>query len=260
MTEHGETVIGEGMIKFGLDYRDAMSDQGLCVHVLGHVDGEEIELLRFDHQPHYHYGPQKLDESLMLDKTTEGDALEWALKQIGERLPEMVRRAGYDELAAQIDMDALGPTLAELEGSARRMAREGRNTVVHSRGDLVVDAGPIRIGLEFRELSGDRGVAMHVLGDVGGEEVEMLAFDCFENEPHYHYGPRAKNQRLHMDTTAVPDPLRWALDLFKGGKLASMLERAGYNDHASGLNPAVMAEKVAEVESAALKMRAAHAR
>jgi hypothetical protein len=36
-----------------------------------------------------------------------------------------------------------------------------------------------------------------------------------------------------------------------------MLERAGYHDHAARLNPATIAQKVAEVESAAFEMRAA---
>ncbi|MCH8110205.1 MAG: hypothetical protein IIB15_08750, partial [Chloroflexi bacterium] len=115
-------------------------------------------------------------------------------------------------------------------------------------------------GIEFRELANDRGIAIHVLGDVGNEELELLTFDCFEKAPHYHYGPRAKNQRLYLDTTTVPDPLRWTLDLFKGGKLATMLTRAGYPDHAAGLKPSVLAEKVSEVESIAQELRKANAK
>ena len=263
MKERGEVIIGEGAVKFGLDYRDQMSDQGLSIHALGEVDGSEAEILRFDcfdHQPHYHYGPEMKNERLMLDKTTEGNSLEWTLKQIRERLPEMFKRAGYEELANEIDMDSLSTTLDELESTARKMAREGRNTVRHARGDVIVEAGPVRFGIEFRELKNDRGIAIHVMGDVGNDEVELLTFDCFENVPHYHYGPQAKNQRLYLDTTAVPDPLAWALDLFKGGKLGSMLERAGYRDHAAGLNPSVMAEKVAEVESVASEMQTANAK
>ncbi len=263
MKERGDVIIGEGTIKFGIEYRDLLSDQGVCIHALGDVGGEEVELLRFDcfdHEPHYHYGPQKRNERLMLDKTTEGDSLEWTLNQLGQRLPEMVKRAGYEELAGQIDVESLAGSLDELTATARKMARDGRRTVMHSRGDVVVEAGSVRFGVEFRELGGDRGVAIHVLGDVGDEEVELLTFDCFEKAPHYHYGPRAKNQRLYMDKTAVPDPLSWALDLFKGGKLGPMLERAGYSDHAAGLNPATVAQRVAEVESVAVEMEKANAK
>jgi hypothetical protein len=263
MAERGSVIVGNGKIKFGLEYRDLLSDQGLCIHALGDVDGEEVELLRFDcfdHQPHYHYGPQKRNERLMLDKTTEGDSLEWTLAQLNQRLPDMFRRAGYPELADQVDMKALKPTMDELAATARKMAREGRRTVVHNRGEKIIEAGPVRFGIEFRELANDRGVAIHVLGDVGSEEVELLTFDCFERAPHYHYGPRAKNQRLYLDRTTTPDSLRWALDLFKGGKLAVMLERAGYRDHAAALNPSVLAEKLAEVETTAVGLEKANAR
>ena len=68
MKERGDTIIGEGTIKFGIEYRDLLHDQGVCIHVLGDVsEDDEHELLRFDcfdHEPHYHYGPQKLNERL----------------------------------------------------------------------------------------------------------------------------------------------------------------------------------------------------
>ena len=195
MAQMGEVFVGEGAVRFGLEYRDDMSDQGVCVHALGDVDGREVELLRFDcfdHQPHYHYGPEKANERLMLDSTTEGDALEWVLAHIRTRLPDMVRRAGYSDVADGIDPESLESTLTDLAKTARTMARERRSTAVHDRGDTVLEAGPVRFGIEFRELGDDRGIAIHVLGDVGDEELELLTFDCFEQEPHYHYGPRSE--------------------------------------------------------------------
>ncbi len=128
------------------------------------------------------------------------------------------------------------------------------------RGDVVVGDGKVKFGLEYRDLMSAQGVCIHALGDVDGQEVELLRFDCFDHESHYHYGPEKRNERLMLDKTTVPDPLRWALDLFKGGKLASMLGRAEYRDHAAGLNPAVLAEKLAEVESVAVDMQKANAR
>ncbi|MDP6512805.1 MAG: hypothetical protein QF878_06435 [SAR202 cluster bacterium] len=257
MTERGDVIIGDGNIKFGLEYRDLLSDQGLCIHALGDVDGEEVELLRFDcfdHQPHYHYGPSKLNERLMLDQTTEGNPLDWTIIQLRTQLSEMVRRAGYGDLADGIDADQLSSTLDETEAKAREMAFEGRRVVFHNRGDVIIEAGPVRFGLEYRHVGEDEGVTIHILGDIDGDEFELLTFDCFQKAPHYHYGPRSKNQRLYLDTTTVPDSLEWALDLFRGGKLASMLTRAGYLDHAAGLNPAVVAQSVAEVAEVALRM------
>ncbi len=255
--------IGSGPIRFHLHYSDQLNDQGVTMNVYGDVDGQDVEILRFDcfdHQPHYHYGPEKLDERLMLDKTTEGDPLDWTLAQLRTRMPDMTRRAGYDDLAGRIDDATLQSDLDAVESAARAMALEQRSTVLHDRGDVIIDAGSVRFGLEFRELGSDRGVAIHVLGDVAGAEVELLTFDCFENAPHYHYGPMAKNQRLYLDNTTAPDSLRWALDLFKGGKLAAMLDRAGYPDHAERLNPAIVAQKVEELEAVALMYAADNAR
>ena len=261
MNDRGKMTIGDGTIKFGIEYRDLLSDQGVCVHVFGQQGDKDIELLRFDcfdHEPHYHYGPENRNQRLMLDKTTEGEPLEWTLRQISANLAEMIKRAGYDELAQKAAESDLSAEIGTLETEARSLARNGRRTVTHNRGDEIIEAGPVRFGLEYRHLSSDEGVAIHVLGDVGGEEVELLTFDCFVNAPHYHYGPRFKNQRLYLDRTVHPDSLRWALDVFKGGKLAEMLERAGYRDHARGLSGAVLSDKMPKLESTALKLREAN--
>ena len=95
---------------------------------------------------------------------------------------------------------------------------------------------------------GDGGIAIHVLGDIAGQEIELLAFDCFRIYPHYHYGPRYKNERIYLDKTLVPDPFAWAIEQFKGGRLPAMLTRAGYPTVAAALDEGLVARKVTEVE------------
>ena len=134
-----------------------------------------------------------------------------------------------------------------------------RNTVKHNRGTDIFEAGNIRFGLEMRRLPvGDGGLAIHVLGDVGGgtrktytEETELLAFDCFWDGAHYHYGPRNKNHRIYWDMTLVEDPLVWTFEQFEGRKIAAMIERAGY----PGIAADVDLDKVAEILPA-MKKRA----
>lgn len=247
-----ECSIGNGLLRAKLIYRDMMSDQGVCLQIHADVEGHEVELLRFDcfdHIPHYHYDPGNANDRLMIDLTTEGDPLEWTIMQLNERLPEMIRRAGYNEIANNVDNVDMSSDISAVASEARKMATLGRSTVIHDRGDVIVDAGSIKFGVEYRNLGNDEGVAIHVLGDYDGQEIELLTFDCFKNAPHYHYGPRSKNQRLYLDKTVVPDPLGWALDLFKGGKVGPMLERAGYGEHVSKLNPSVLLNSVLEVES-----------
>jgi hypothetical protein len=131
-----------------------------------------------------------------------------------------------------------------VEACARELFAAKRNTVKHNRGTDIFEAGNIRFGLEMRrQAGGDGGLAVHVLADVGGskgkayaEETEILAFDCFWQAPHYHYGPRNKNHRIFWDTTLVEDPLGWVFEQFENRKLGAMIERAGYPGIAADLD------------------------
>lgn len=114
------------------------------------------------------------------------------------------------------------------------------------------DAGVIRIGVEYRVLTDevvaairdslqsaggdeagklenldDSGVSLHVFGKVDDKEYEYLRFDCFNEEPHYHYVSWASksNELLHIDPVADGDPLTWALDRIRT-RLPQMLIRA----------------------------------
>jgi hypothetical protein len=260
----GNTKIEAGNITFALQYRALMPDQGVSLQVASCVGGEAKELLRFDcfdQRPHYHYDPEDKNLHYDMDKTTAGNAVGWTLTQLRTRLPEMLKKAGFEDIANKLDCPLVLSKLDQVEEAARYMALKQRRTVTHNRGDVVVEAGNIRFGLEFRELTGDRGMAIHVLSDVAGNEIELLAFDCFEGGPHYHYGPRNQDVRIYWDTTVDPDPLEWTLKQFKSGKLPAMIERAGYPTIAAALDRELVATKLAkEIEPKAMAMRAAHAK
>src|SRR5262249_19059239 len=170
------------------------------------------------------------------------------------KLPAMLARAGYEALALQIDPYLLTKTLPEVEAKAREMAMQQRNTVRHNRGTEVIEAGNIRLGLEMRTVGPDGGMGIHVLGDIAGQEVELLAFDCFRTYPHYHYGPMNKNERIFWDPTLVPNAFQWTMDQFKSGKLPAMLRRAGYPTVAEALDTSLIASKLSEVEAKAQEM------
>ena len=268
--EKGSTVIDAGSLDFALSYRDEiMDDQGMCVQVYSKVDGHDTEILRFDcfdQAPHYHYGPENLDIRLHMDKTTAGNPLGWALGNIRNNLSTMVRRAGYEDLADNLESKPVSAAkLDELESTSRTMAQEGRRTVYHDMPELregdVIEAGNIRFGLEYCHIPSisDEGMAIHVLSDVAGQEVELLAFDCFKGAPHYHYGPRNQDVRIYWDLTTSGETLRWTLDQFKAGNLRPMIERAGYPSIANALDEKLIQEKVLEVEARSLALVAENA-
>jgi len=252
-------------------------NQGISIRVSAEVDGNERQVLRFDCldcEPHYHYGPENGNERVLIDKVTAGNPVGWSLEQLRARLPAMVRRGGYDALADSLEDDVKAgdypDKLAEVEAAARDAAIKWRRTVTHNGskelaeipGSEVIEAGNIRFGLEFRDVRqlGARGMAIHVLSDVAGQEIELVAFDCFDKNAHYHYGPRNRDFRHYWDRTVVPNPLRWVLDRLKEGKLAQMIETAGYPSIAAELDEHLISHLMeTQIEPKALAIEAANA-
>ena len=244
------------------------SDQGVVILVVADDGGKETTLLRFncfDLERSYVYGPDGKNKLFRMDPTLDGNPVGWSVKQIRTTLKAMVGEAGYPQIADEIDTSAVEAALAEVDATAREKFATGRNTVKHNRGTDMFEAGNIRFGLEMRlQNGGDGGMAIHVLADLAGtpgrhftEETELLAFDCFWDAPHYHYGPRNKNHRIFFDKTLVPDTLGWTLDQFKTRKLAAMLERAGYPGVAADLDQDVIDSIMPAMESRAREMVAA---
>ena len=259
------------------------ADQGVSIDVAADVGGHETALLRFncfDIERSYVYGPENPDlkiatpimlgdvkrtssggmgQLFRMDPTTDGNPIGWTVRTLAAKLPKMLDRAGYKDVAAKTDLAKVREVLPEVENCARTLHAARRNTVKHNRGTDIFEAGNIRFGLEMRRLPvGDGGLAIHVLGDVGGstrktyvEETELLAFDCFWDGAHYHYGPRNKNHRIYWDMTLVEDPLDWVFEQLESRKVAAMIDRAGY----PGIAADVDLDKVASVLPA-MKKRA----
>lgn len=240
-------------------------DQGVVILVKGQVDGKDTALLRFncfDVERSYTYAPEGKNKLCRMDPIIDGNPVGWSLRQLRNNLPKMLDAAGYGDIAASLDMQSLSQPLDEVEAIARDGFIDGRRTVKHNRGTDIFEAGNIRFGLELRTLGGDGGLAIHVLSDLVGtpsdsyaEESEVLAFDCFREAPHYHYGPRNKNHRIYFDKTLIPDPLEWTLDVFKARKLKEMIEAAGYPGVAADLDEDLVASLLPAIEAKAREMQ-----
>ncbi len=241
------------------------SDQGVAVLVA--KSGDETTLLRFncfDIEKSYIYGPEKENKLFRMDHTTDGNPINWTVQQIRNNLPIMLETAGYSDIAKTVDAKQVEGVLGDVEAHAREMYATGRNTVKHHRGTDIFEVGNIRFGLEMRrQASGDGGLAIHVLADLAGtpgrhytEETELLAFDCFRDDPHYHYGPRNKNHRIFFDKALVPDTLGWTLKQFKSRKLAAMIDRAGYPGVAADLDQDLLDSLIPSIEKRAREMEA----
>ncbi len=145
-----------------------------------------------------------------------------------------------------------------------------------------IDAGAVRIGVEYRLLDDaiaqahmrevdaagqyaqaegidDRGVSLHVFAEQDGEQREFLRFDCFTEDPHYHYICwRARtNDMVHVDPIADGDALAWAIERIRT-RLPQMLERAGAPEVARRLDAGALEAALPRVTEAAYRARYEH--
>ncbi|MDG2333887.1 MAG: hypothetical protein P8Q97_06645 [Myxococcota bacterium] len=122
-----------------------------------------------------------------------------------------------------------------------------------------VDAGPLRIGVEYRLLDDaelaanyegdemveiqdalngadvqDNGASIHILGREDGHEY--LRFDLFEQGPHYHYIDLGGEEQtiVDYDRVALGEMLPWALVQLRD-RIVPMLEHAGGEKLASAV-------------------------
>jgi hypothetical protein len=139
---------------------------------------------------------------------------------------------------------------------------------------IPVDAGAVQLVVESRTLTNeiiqdtfhgaiaadirfdDFGATLHVCGTADG--LEHLRFDCFENEPHYHYIDQAAgtNTVVRIDELAVGDPVDFSLACVEH-HLPDMLRHcgvAGLADEVAGQLDTVRAA-VAEVRELMTKAR-----
>jgi hypothetical protein len=101
-----------------------LDDQGVSVHVCSANDRSEY--LRFDSfaEPHYHYiTPGSHNVVIRFDEAADGDFLEWTFDRISRRLPEMLRHAGADALAADVDAGAVEAVVPVVQQEVKRALR-----------------------------------------------------------------------------------------------------------------------------------------
>lgn len=141
--EYGENARG----KFGdappEELGDQIDEDGVSIHVFG--DSAEREYLRFDcfeDFPHYHYlDPVAGHQTVYTyDVVADGPMHAWALERIERRLPEMLRAAGAEELAASIDSAALARVLPEVSRAVDRAREAGRPLPANTEAAAAVAA------------------------------------------------------------------------------------------------------------------------
>lgn len=110
----------------------------------------------------------------------------------------------------------------------------------------IAAAGPDAL---FHSDQIDSGVCVHVFGTEG--LAEYLRFDCFDDEPHYHYiVPGKGNMLVHFDRVANGPMLEWTINTLRG-RLPDMLTQLGAERLAASLKPEELKRALDEVERVA---------
>jgi hypothetical protein len=243
MAEQGLTV-GVGALRFNVRYSNTRTgDRGPSLRVYGDVEGKPVQLLRFDcfeQEPHFHYDPDGKNNLLRMDKANVSDPIIWSMDYLRGNVASLVRIAGYGALADEVDEAALTAALPTVEKALRDSIPAEMQAMA---------ASGLCFTVEYRNTRTDRGPSLQVLGDVDGKRTQLLRFDCFEHEPHFHYDPEGKNNRIFLNTTRVSDPIAWSMDYLRGN-FASLVRIAGYGKLADQLDEAALAAALPGVEKA----------
>ena len=114
--------------------------------------------------------------------------------------------------------------------------------------EKVFHVGGVELRVDNRNLGADSGPSVRVYGEADGDNVQLLRFDCFRKDPHYHYDPSGKNDQRHLDKASVPDSVAWTIEQL-GQNLVEMIRTAGYNSVAERVDQTAVAQVLSEVES-----------
>jgi hypothetical protein len=242
MAEQGLT-IGVGGLRFNVRYSKTNTDRGPSLRIYGDVEGKSVQLLRFDcfeTRPHFHYDPDGKNNQLMMDKTRVSDPIAWSMDYLWGNVASLVRIAGYSALAEQLDEAALAAALPTVEKALR-------DSIPAETPGL--EASGLDFAIEYRNTRTDRGPSLQILGEVDGKTVQLLRFDCFEHEPHFHYDPDGKNNRIFLNTARVSDPIAWTIDYLRGN-FTSLIRIAGYGQVAERLDEAALTAALPGIEKA----------
>ena len=120
-TKSDPIIIEQAGMRMTIAHRQGLggSDEGLTFDITTAGSGDEGKrILRFDcfyKKPHYHMGASA--EHAVHNMKDEGveDPVRWTLDQLKTRFPSMIKQAGYEEIAARIDQQAIADQLTGLE-------------------------------------------------------------------------------------------------------------------------------------------------
>jgi hypothetical protein len=123
----GRQLVDCGGLRFEATFR---APAGATLRVLGEVDGEATELLRFDdfiESPHYHVpasGP-----AILFDQQRLGEPLAWYVEQLRDHLTELLTDAGFAQVLPDLDSGAIAEHAGDIRSAMEACVPDGYERV-----------------------------------------------------------------------------------------------------------------------------------
>lgn len=114
------------------------------------------------------------------------------------------------------------------------------------------EAGNIWLTVDYRRFSGDEGYDIRVYARLNDQSRQILRFDCFKYQPHFHYDPLGRDERIELAGCDMSDALRWTLRQLSH-HLPEMLTQAGFAEVAAQVQPESVREAVNKLEQQVMK-------
>ncbi len=119
-----------------------------------------------------------------------------------------------------------------------------------STGEPVhVDFAGFRVSIRRREVGRDGGLSIELTGPGDEEREELLRFDVFRQDPHYHV-PAGNPKPESMGTDTPEASLRFVSDCLEH-RLPELLRRASHPELAEKVDVGAMADVAARVRAGA---------
>lgn len=109
-----------------------------------------------------------------------------------------------------------------------------------------IEIGGLTFRIEYRTQGDDRGPAIRVFGDVDEQPKQLLRFDCFEDDPHYHYDPTGWNLKFSIDELTMGCPLEFSLSRI-GTHVVAMIEKARFPETAARVDQSEINSRIDEI-------------
>jgi hypothetical protein len=107
--------------------------------------------------------------------------------------------------------------------------------------------GSLEFVIENRTVGEDGGPSLQVRATVEGQKVQLLRFDMFHKQPHYHYAPHGLDLRYTLDPLTVDDGIGWVTGLL-GRKLPQLITKAGYEGLLESVDQGAVAAALPGIE------------